>query len=203
MKALQLSLALVAALLAAACGHIPVSTMVRLRSFDLSTVDPLALRVAVRVPDALAPRPDGVKLVVASRIADEPPRREAFVLKPALEAAELAQLDAFAAKGAAIAAYRLDPADAPRVKALQAEGVKAKVEHPGRNAFTISIGAEACRRTPLPDGPLLLTTYLRPDEQTGYLVFLKDIDLRQEASATDKTIDEWTPPCETASPVRP
>ncbi|MGD0187543.1 MAG: hypothetical protein ABSC25_20150 [Roseiarcus sp.] len=203
MKILRFSLALLATLLAAACGHMPVSTMIRLRSFDLTTIDPLALRVAVRTPDALAPRPDGVKLVVASRIADEPPRREAFVLKPALEAAELAQLDAFAAKGAAIAAYRLDPADAPRVKALQAEGVSAKAEHPGRNNFTISIGAEACRRAPLPDGQLLLTTYLRPDEQTGYLVFLKDIDLRQEASATDKTIEEWTPPCEADAPIRP
>ena len=44
--------------LLAGCGHMPVTSMVRLARVDFQTTDPEKLRVAVRLPKALRARAD-------------------------------------------------------------------------------------------------------------------------------------------------
>ncbi len=56
-------LALAAAMLAA-CSHVPVSTMWALRNFDAASVDPAALRAAVRLPETFEPQKGGVTLKI-------------------------------------------------------------------------------------------------------------------------------------------
>ncbi len=195
MRLIRTSAATLAALALAACGHMPVSTMVRLHSFDFATFDPSALRAAVGVPNVLAPRPEGAKLVVTLKLGDEPPRTETFFLKRLTAQSDLAPLASFAQPGATIYAFALDPSDVARIKDLQEAGRRARAEHPGRNALTIRIEANACRLAPLPDGPILSTTYLRPDEETGYLVLARDVDLREAVAAAGQNLDQETPPC--------
>jgi hypothetical protein len=195
MRSSRTSAAGLVALALAACGHVPVATMVRLHSFDFATFDPSALRAAVGVPDVFKPRPEGAKLVVTLTFGDAPPQTETFLLKRLTPPGDLAPLAPFAHAGATIYAFALDPADVARIRDLQAEGRRARAEHPGRNTLTIRIEANVCRLGPLPDGPILITTYIRPDEETGYLVLLRDVDLRETVRAAGKNLDAETPPC--------
>jgi len=191
------SIAALAALALAACGHVPITTMIRLRSFYFATFDPAALRAAVGVPDALQPRPEGAKLIVMVKLGDEPPRTETFLLKRLTAPADLAPLGPFARPGATIYAYALDPADVAKLKDLQAEGRRARAEHPGRNAMTIRIEPNICRVAPLPDSSVLSTTYIRPDEEIGYLVLAGEVDLREAMASAGKNLDRDTPSCST------
>jgi hypothetical protein len=43
-------------------SHVPLSTMSRLSSLKLAEIEPAELRLAARLPDALEPRPRGVKV---------------------------------------------------------------------------------------------------------------------------------------------
>jgi len=156
------SIAALAALALAACGHVPITTMIRLRSFDFATFDPAALRAAVGVPDALQPRPEGAKLIVTLKLGDEPPRTETFLLKRLTAPADLAPLGPFARPGATIYAYALDPADVAKLKDLQAEGRRVRAEHPGRNAMTIRIEPNTCRVAPYRDDPTFGSASLKP-----------------------------------------
>ena len=178
-----------------ACGHMPVATMVRLSSFDFATFDPSALRAAVGVPDVLKPRPEGAKLVVTLKLGDAPPQTETFLLKRLTAPSDLAPLAPFARADATIYAFALDPVDVARIRDLQAEGRRSRADHPGRSSLTIRIEPNACRLGPLPEGPIPFTAYLRPNEETGYLVFLRDVDLRETVTAAGKTLDAETPLC--------
>ncbi len=68
LRALRVALGLLAtALLLQACAHVPLGTMWRMRDFGPNTLlqaDPVALRAAVQVPDALGLQPTGHTLVI-------------------------------------------------------------------------------------------------------------------------------------------
>ena len=74
-------------------SHVPLATLAQLSTLKLAEIAPAELRVAARLPAALEPRRDGVKvrLEVAGR-GDRRNRSAEFVLEPATEAAELAAL---------------------------------------------------------------------------------------------------------------
>lgn len=194
------SLALLTTLALAACGHMPISTMIALRSFDFATFDPGELRAAVSLPEALAPKPGGVRLQVTATLGDAPPRVETFVLQPMTSPDELAPLAAYAHSGQNLFAYRVALDDLAKVRALQDQGRKAKAESPGRNSLRIAITADACRTAALAAGPILSTIYLRPDPATGYVTFLRDVDLREGAEKIGKDFEASTLPCDEASP---
>lgn len=183
----------------AACSHMPVSTMWALRNLDAQSLEPALLRAAIRIPDRLQLQPGGVKLEVGwRREGREGENKLSFVLRETTAPADTASLAPERKPGARIYAYRVDPADIPRIRTLQAEAREEKQKNPGRTHGTLGISADACRTGDLPDGPLLMTTFLRTDAERGYLVLLKDIDLRS-AVTRDKSIDQLVPPCEKLS----
>jgi hypothetical protein len=184
------AIALSAAL--AACGHVPLSTMYRLRNFDARTADPAALRVAVRIPNALQLQPGGVKLAVAywREGEDANKREEKFLLQEI--PAEVAYLTAEQRPGTHIHAFRIAPADVPRMRALQT-GIPER-QRGGRNHGTLGISADACHRGGRPDGPIYMTTFIKADEAQGFLTLLENVDLRT-AVPKGKTLDEFLPPC--------
>lgn len=61
---LVLAVVFVLSLLAAGRAHVPVTTMYKLRSFDFAHAGPGAIRAAIRVPAALAPKLGGAKLTL-------------------------------------------------------------------------------------------------------------------------------------------
>lgn len=180
----------------AACGHVPVSTMWALRNLDATTLDPALLRAAVRLPDAIEPQPGGVRLEIGWwREGEEDKKRVVkFVLQETSSPADVEPLAFERKAGTRLWVYRADPADIPRIRALQAEAQDEKAKAPGKTHGSLGVSADACHRGEFADGPILMTTFLRVDLQRGYLPVVKDLDLRTGDTRV-KSLDELVPPC--------
>ena len=188
--------AAVATLVLSACGHVPLSTMVRMRGFDPGTVDPIVLRAAIRIPDSLRPQPGGLRLVVRHRLdGDEVKERELeIVLQETTEATETAPLASEAGPGMRLHVFRANPSDVERLRTEQAEMAAARRRGGTRPRGSLSVQADVCRAGKLPAGPLRLTTYLKTEERGGFIVLVEDVDLRTLVPKGE-TIERRTPPC--------
>lgn len=189
--ALMLSAVLLLSFLAGGCSHVPVATLYRLWSFDFAHADPGAIRAAIRVPAALMPRPGGAKLTLKHDGAVE-----TFKLEEVTDAAETARLAPYVRSGYPITAYRLSAGDVQRLKQLQNE-INARRASGDKDAGgTLGVGIDACSRKALPQGALLSSTYLKLDDEVGYMPLVEDIDLRQQIPAQD--LAKNIPPCAAA-----
>ncbi|MEZ5820410.1 MAG: hypothetical protein R3D82_06350 [Xanthobacteraceae bacterium] len=173
----------------AGCGHMPVTSMVKLARVDFETSDPAQLRAAIKLPRSLRPRPNGVALRIAVRVGRAPEQARDFLLRELPLSAELARE---AGTDSHVFAYRIDEADLPRLTAFRAELIAKKASGQG-GAISISVKPEACRTDELPQGPLYLTSYLRTAETGGYVTLARDVDLR--TIAPDQDIAGKIPPC--------
>jgi hypothetical protein len=174
------SLAAAAAVLSVAaltaCSSVPVTSMVKLARTDLAATDPAALRIAVRLPQGLRPRRVTLRITLA---VGAEKREQAFVLADLDDPAELLSLAGEVTKHTAIYAFRIAPADVPRVLAVRDEmaALKAKGE---RGSLALGVGAEACRTGALP-AKTLVTTYLKTERAGDFFPLVRDVDLRKEA----------------------
>lgn len=184
--ALMLVLLFIIALLAGGCGHIPVTTMYKLWSFDFAQADPAAIRAAIRVPAALRPRPGGAKLTISRNgPAGAAPRVETFILEDVKDPRELQLLAPFVRSGYPITAYRLAAADVQKLKQLQVE-INAERAAGNPNARgNLGVAIDACHVKSMPQGALLSSTYLKLDAEAGYMPLVEDVDLRKEIPAQD------------------
>ncbi|MGX7743928.1 hypothetical protein [Rhodopseudomonas parapalustris] len=171
-----------------ACSSIPVTTMVKLARTDLSATDPSALRIAVRLPQGLRPRRVTLRITIA---VGSDKREEAFVLTELDDPAELLSLAGEVTNGTMIYAFRIAPADVPKLLAVrdQMAAHKAKGE---RGSLTIGVGAEACRIGALP-ARTLITTYLKTEQPGDFFPLTRDIDLRKDVPK--EAVPERIPLC--------
>lgn len=185
--------ALACTLLVAGCGHIPVSTMYKLWSFDTATADPAGIRAAIRIPAALRPRDGGAKLTITTRgPGDTKPEVTSFVLKEVSNPAELRHLDRFQRAGYPITLYKLSEADAASLRQMQQQIRKAR-ETSEKREGSLGVSIDACHAGGLPPGAILSSTYLRLDTETGFMPLLDDVDLRKEVG--ESQLSEHIPPC--------
>jgi len=198
LKKTALALGCAAAL--AACGHMPIASLVALRNFDAATFDPATLRLAMQMPDAIAPRRHGVKLEVTlwSDVDAAHRTRRSFVLEETIESEVQAELAPFARPGRVMHAYRVAPKDIEVIRALQAEGSAMGRQHPGQNHLSIGTGMEACRLGDMPTDSLPTTTWLEVTRGSGFIALLRDFDIKEEARKAGKNIDVELPPCLTS-----
>jgi hypothetical protein len=168
--------------------HVPFMTMSRLASFDLTKIDPTSLRVAARLPEALVPRSEGVKVTMRAGREDERTRYD-FVLVEAVEAEEVGSLLGYRKAGYKLWIYRFAPADVARLTQL---GARLMAVGNSQSRASIEANVEACRLGELPSGALLSTTLLRTDA-TGYFVLFDDLDLR--AVIPEAELAARVPPC--------
>jgi len=168
-----------------------------MRNFDAATVDPASLRAAITLPQALEPQPGGVTLTVGWwRDGEEGARHEAkFVLKETSAPQDVAPLHDEKRAGTRLFVYRVDPADFPEIRARQKQFLEEKARSPAKTHGSFGVGAEACRRGELPQGPLLTTSFLRTEPEGAYLTLLKNVDLRS-AVTDEKPLDVLVPSCE-------
>jgi hypothetical protein len=179
-----------ATLVLSGCGHVPVASMLKLSRVDFATTDPALLRAAVTLPWQLRPRGEGMRMRVAVKIGNGPEETQDFALRKVSDAAD--QLRNEVAPGTALFAYRIDPADLPRLQALRA-GLLAKKKEGMKGSLSISIRPETCRVEPLPQGPVLFSTYLRTGETANYVPLARDVDLRSLDPTRD--VAALIPPC--------
>lgn len=185
---------LAATIMLGACTAIPVKTLYKLATADLMTVDPTVLRVAAQMPDWVAPRPEGVKLELGMKRDGETPLTERFSLEAIPTSLEGKTLNDAAKSGYQLYAYRLAPADIPRLQHFR-DTLKAKKADGGKKPeSSMGVSVDACRKTELPDGKIPMTTYLRLDTESGYLPLLVDYDLKQKVNGKD--LAALIPPCQ-------
>jgi len=176
-------------LVLAGCGHMPVTSMVRLARVDFETSDPAQLRAAVKLPKSLRPRPNGMSLRIAVKVGRGPEEARQFVLRELPVPAELARE---ADVDSHLFAYRIDEADLARLVAFRSELMEKKSRGQG-GSLSISVQPEACRALELLEGPVYFTTYLRTAETGGYVTLARDVDLRK--IAPERAIVDRIPPC--------
>lgn len=172
---LKLAVAALALGVLTACSSVPVTSMVKLARTDLSTTDPAVLRIAVRLPQGLRPRRVTLRITMA---VGSDRREQAFVLADLDDPGELLSLAGEVTNDTMIYAFRIAPADVPRLLAVRDElaAHKAKGE---RGSLTIGVGAEACRLSTLP-AKTLITTYLKTERGGDFFPLTRDVDLRKD-----------------------
>jgi hypothetical protein len=168
----------------AGCGHMPVTSMVKLARVDFVATDPAGLRAAVKLPTAIRPLRDQVRLRLTVRLASGKEDTQDFRLTEVSDPADILSLPSEAGGGGHLFAYRLDPAEVARIAAFR-DALK-KQQGDGRGgALSISIATEACRNGELPAGPVLLTTFLRTAETGDYVPLARDVDMRSVVRGRD------------------
>jgi hypothetical protein len=155
-----------------ACGHMPVTSLVKLARIDFETSDVAQLRAAVKLPVALRPR--SVVLRIAVTVGRSGAETRDFALRELPEPGELARESGGEAR---VHAYRIDDPDLARLSAFRSELIARKSAGRG-GAISISVLPQACKSGELPDGPLYFTTYLRTAETVDYVTLARDVDLR-------------------------
>jgi hypothetical protein len=176
-------------LLLAGCGHMPVTSMVKLARVDFETSDPAQLRAAIKLPRTLQPRPNGMSLRIAVRVGRAPEQARDFALRELPAPPELArEADA----DSHVFAYRIDDADLPRLAAFRRELI-AKKSNDQSGSISISVQPQACKTAELPEGPVYLTSYLRTAETGAHVTLARDVDLR--TIAPEHAIVEKIPRC--------
>lgn len=161
-------------------SHVPLSTMQRLWSFDVMSLQTDVFRIGARLPDTLQPRE--VKVTIDVKRDGDRRRVELDLVAEDIQT-ELAQLRRYEKKGFRVFIYRASAADVARIETLRAEMIAGqKGEGPARGASgQISVGVKACRTGELGVGPLPTTTLMRTDT-SGYFVLVDDLDLRSVIS---------------------
>lgn len=183
LQKLRLGIGALALAAVAACTSMPLNSMVRVARTDFSTIDPAALRAALKVPDGIRPHVARLQLTLTTE-GDK--RVEEFVLQDMADAAELASLRGEVSVGTTMYAYRLDPADIARFASVRADMLARKAKG-ARGAMAIGVSAEGCRTGPVPE-TIPLTTYLRTEAGGDFFALARDIDLRKALAGQDLTV---------------
>lgn len=173
--------ALASALFLAGCGHVPVSTMWALRNFDGAerrSGFSCARRCACR--ERFSPGPGGVKVVATWGKKGDPASEQKVEIV-------LRGSEPVCAEGPALAKENLPGKQSARVS-RRARRCRAPARPAGRDRAgegreagrprLARHGRDACRTGDLPDGPILMTTFLKMSDETGWLTVLKNVDLR-------------------------
>src|SRR5215470_5637583 len=112
------------AVLLAGCSSIPLPSLVQLIRINAETTDLAELRVAVRLPDALKPRPGGVNMDVLVKASGAPDQKTTLQLTETRDPADLSGLSGAVRPGFSIYAYRLAPSDIERLVLMRAALLK-------------------------------------------------------------------------------
>jgi hypothetical protein len=129
----------------------PVTSMVKLARVDFLATDPAGLRAAVKLPTAIRPLRDQVRLQLVVRLASGKEDTQDFRLTDVSDPADISSLRDEIEAGTHLFAYGLDPAEAARLAAFRDALKKQQAASGGRGgALTISIVPEACRSSELP-----------------------------------------------------
>lgn len=180
---------LAATILLAACGSIPLMSYVALSRIDFATTDLDVMRVAVRLPEAIRPRPDGVEMQAVTKIGDGPEQKTTFLLVPMPDSPALTGLVEVESPGFGTYVYRLSASDVQRFQALRGE--LSRHQQAGERS-SLGLGIETkefCRLLVVPEGPLPVTTFLFTSETGRYVVITDRLDLRRDEKTANELLN--------------
>lgn len=167
----------------AACGHVPVRSMLAMSRIDFATTDLSAMRAALRIPNAYQARAN--RMVVEVMQEGRPAIREEFALERLTSTAELSLLGSERRTGTEIIAYRLPDAAIATFTALRAKAAEAKAEK-RKGSLTLKLEPDFCYVSEPPKDSLVFSTYLRTSETRTYVPVLIDLDGFSQKDFADK-----------------
>ena len=180
--------------LVSACGHTPISSMVKLRNFDPATTDVKQLSVAVVLPHQYRIQRGGVVMTLELRKKDgSETKKEVFVLTTSLSSEDKLMLAKISEPGRQIIAYRIRPYDIKRFNAIRKFTLEQRPTKLWEGSF--NIGAKACRLEDVPPKALPISIYLKSSETKSFVPFIVNADLMKETNG--KKLHETVPVCET------
>lgn len=172
----------------AGCLTTPPSSMLQLSRISPLEADPAAIRLAARLPEPLIVRDGDIRLRIsfdggtdATRLVEE---YAAVVIDapagtPGIVSGSETERTYVAA---------LSESDAASLRAVQRRIVEWRatgVEGQGRLAVT----ATACAAGTVPDGPILLTTWMRTAQDEPFFVLTRNVDLRRQIERGGATVN--------------
>ncbi len=172
----------------ASCGSVPVSSMYKLRNFDIQTTNLAKFYAAVRIPQSLSLREKAVavELGFSSKEAGIKFKERIYfqqydnISSPALKAEKRA--------GYKVSTYRMSESDAEKMRQTRARVNKLRKQHSDGKG-SLSIVANTCRHGELPAGPLYLSTYIKSDELDDFVVLVLDADIKKIV-VSEKDLEE-------------
>lgn len=198
-----LPVSLLAASLAGACGHVPLTSLPKLSRIDIRSTSLADLRAGLSLPADIRPLPGGVTMTIVVEPKEGGRRERKVALEEVRDAVELAALPVMVSPGRRLTVFRLSAKDAARLGAFREERLLGAGQNGNRGS--LSLGADkACRLGDLSSKPIPMTSYLKTSETQDYVVVTRDLDLREAVRAVDPKIDlaDAIPPCETGSGQR-
>jgi hypothetical protein len=169
----------------AGCLSTPITSLPRLMRLDFATLDMGAVRAGLRLPGMLRVRPGDATMTIRTRVEGGPPTEDLFALEEVTEDRERAGLAAEGRAGFALSVWRVATADVPRVAAIQ-QRVRASVERGPRVRGSLEIKVSGgCKTAPIPAGPVLMSSFLKPARGEPYITLLDGLDLRQVIPQSD------------------
>lgn len=178
-----------------ACGHTPISSVVKLRNFDPATTDVNQLSVAVDLPHKYRIQQKGIVMTLELRKKDGSEiKRETFVLTTSLSSEDKLALAKISEPGRQIIAYRIRPYDIKRFNTIRDFTLKQRPTKLWEGSF--NIGANACRLNAKLPKTLPITIYLKSSETKTFVPFVVDADLMKEPDGNK--LHETVPLCEAA-----
>lgn len=159
----------------AGCALVPPATIKALHAFDLSTVNPAELRLAVRTPGFLVLDNDAPELAVTVVIGGAAPVVRRYRMVEVTAPGELAPLAGEARSGAVVRAYGLDAPSARELEAYLDELRRSAAAGSRQLATTLAI--QGCRNDGGQGGAVPVTTFIRLAPDQPYLVLTRQRDL--------------------------
>lgn len=195
---LALMSSLVAASLAGACGHVPLTSLPKLSRIDIRTTKLTDLRASLSVPADIRPLPGGVTMTIVVEPKEGGRHERKVVLEEVRDAVELAALPVMVSPGRRLTVFRLSPADAARLTVFRDEMLLGAGQSGNRGSLSLAAD-KACRTGDLSGKPIPMTGYLKTSETQDYVPLMRDVDLREAVRAVDPKIDLAVaiPPCDT------
>ena len=165
-----------------ACAHVPPASLWTLKDFDPLTANPVQLRAAVVLPVAIVPKPGGVKFDIVHERKSGADRRELSIALEAIptSAEGLGRLPTPRA-GSAIHVFRIPPAEIGRLTAFRGSILEHRATEPDAWRGSVSISAAGCASGALPNGPLIVDTYLKTEKTPDFVPLVQGFDLRSVA----------------------
>jgi len=193
-RCLRTLLVALSAVLLAACGSVPVSSLWKLRKLQLDTLEPAALRAAVVHSPGLQLHGQSLLLSVSvSRKVRQPggsttteSLEEKLPLQELRGTAERSPLLAYDSPQAVVQVWRIDPAALPRLQALRTKALGWKAaEDDGRRELGLGLGLElsGCQKSGVRNQ--VVTTLLRFTDPGEYIPIVRNMDLADTMPAAE------------------
>lgn len=175
----------------AACGHVPLMTLVKLNNFDVLTTEPEHLRVAVKYPDSIRIPKDGarMRLTLREKAGGKVLMKEELAFDRVTSPAEKAELASELQTGRRIEIFRLPPRQVPVFKAFQTRLSSMSKSERDTVEGSLEISVDGCLAAPDGPGRIVVSTFLKAPELGGYVPLVRNADL-EEMMAAEGLTDE-------------